>query len=375
MKQPIQWKFLIGQERVKTLLNSAVASNTLSHAYLFCGDDGIGKFAAALDLAATLLCEKQDNAPCGACASCQRVMIGQHPDFHVLMPLGFQSEHIRDKNNRKEFTQAGYDFIAENVAKKCSEPYQISPGMERGYIPVHWVREVDHAIQRGPTNGPWLIVIIDCIDIMEDKQFNAFLKTLEEPPPQTIIIGITDHAGDVPPTIVSRCQVVRFGSLDEKEIRAELIHRGHADAAAERIDDVIRYAAGSLGRALDLMESDLPALLGLADEVFLCCRNRDWNAAVGLMERLSGDAALMDTLFRYGSWRARDRFFEAVSQSPTYFKDASEKKEVAERLASALALLEAGQRGVAALQAHGNSGLLLLDFLAGMMEHLHEQKQ
>ncbi|MDD5673018.1 MAG: hypothetical protein PHC61_02550, partial [Chitinivibrionales bacterium] len=83
----------------------------------------------------------------------------------------------------------------------------------------------------------------------------------------------------------------------------------------------------------------------------------------------------MDTLFRYGSWRARDRFFEAVSQSPTYFKDASEKKEVAERLASALALLEAGQRGVAALQAHGNSGLLLLDFLAGMMEHLHEQKQ
>jgi DNA polymerase III delta' subunit len=269
----LQWNKLIGQERVKNVVGHAFENGTLGHAYLFSGERGTGKFAAAVDLAMALLCQHKETRPCGECLSCRKVGSYSHPDFHVIMPLALQSEHKKDGG---VLTDEGWAFAAAATKRRINDPYRLPQYGSAPNIPVDWIREANDAVMRGGTEGPANAVIIDGVDTMSHQSANAMLKTLEEPPAGTVMILLTDKQHAVLPTIVSRCQMMRFALLPPDVIRAELYKRSRAGTigvpvnAVETEDDVetIIYIEKGKGRNKGKADDAALDLFGGSDDLF-----------------------------------------------------------------------------------------------------------
>ena len=156
------------QPRVAELLNRAVVSGRVSHAYLFVGAPGSGKTETAWALAASVICE---NGGDGSCDECRRVARKTHPDVHVY-----------------------------------------SPGSATGYL-VDQVREIISDVSLAPIRAQRKVYIVQSAERLSASSANALLKTLEEPPQSAVFILIARTADAVLPTIRSRCQVVSFELL------------------------------------------------------------------------------------------------------------------------------------------------------------------
>jgi DNA polymerase-3 subunit delta' len=188
------------------------------HALLFVGPEGVGKHLAARTLAQALLCERHAEAelePCGACPSCQQVAAGGHPD--VL---------------------------------------EVARPEEKHELPIATIRTLCLDLGLKPMRGSRRVAIVDDADSLSEEAANAFLKTLEEPPPGAVLVLIGTSPELQLDTILSRCRVVRFEPLDAGTLAAVLLdERVVTDEAEAR-----RLAAlgeGSVGRAVGLADPDL----------------------------------------------------------------------------------------------------------------------
>ncbi len=202
------WDDIVGQERVATFLRTAVTSDRVSHAYLFVGPPGSGKGTAAKALACALLCADDG---CGACGECYRIRRGGHPDVHYIRPQG----------------AAG--FLKEQVA------------------------EIIHDVSLAPVDGAYKIYVVSDADLFNDASANAFLKTLEEPPDDVVIVLMAHSFDAVLPTIASRCQVVRFRRIPPSDAAAILVAETGADPAEAAA--ALAAAGGVVARARDFLAS------------------------------------------------------------------------------------------------------------------------
>jgi DNA polymerase III subunit delta' len=190
-----------GQDRVKEVFARALRDDTLSHAYLLAGPEGLGKTAFARELGIALVASC---GGCGLCAECQRARRGIHPDLHVLEREG---DLIR------------VDQVEPLVADLSLRPF--AAGRRVWVIP-----EVEH---------------------LHAAAANKLLKSIEEPPSYVFFLLVTDHLERVLPTIVSRCQVVEFRPLSDAEVAAFLHEHFGLDGAAG--EALARLAGGSVERA------------------------------------------------------------------------------------------------------------------------------
>ena len=208
MTKPCVWEELVGQRRVADHLAAAVRRGAVSHAYLFVGPAGAGKKSAARALACAVLC---DDDACGECPACRRVKRGAHPDVRVVSPEGAAT-----------------------------------------YM-VDQVREIIHDVHLSPVETNRKIFIVEAADSFNDGSANAFLKTLEEPPGDVIMILLATTYDGVLPTIASRCQVVRFHRMVPEEAIRLLVERTGAD----HNEALAAFAAtgGVLARAVEFLDS------------------------------------------------------------------------------------------------------------------------
>ncbi|MCL2655151.1 MAG: DNA polymerase III subunit delta' [Coriobacteriia bacterium] len=179
---------VIGQDEAVTLLGTALRTQRLSHAYLFVGPAGLGKLEAARSLAAGTVCER---GGCGTCSVCQRIARGTYADFQVLEPDGTS-----------------------------------------GYL-IDQIRELTHDATRAPREGVRKFYVLLGADQLGGAPANALLKTLEEPPEAVTFILIAHSLSALLPTVLSRCQVVRFKPLPTEtmiEILCEATGASGADA-------------------------------------------------------------------------------------------------------------------------------------------------
>ena len=215
---------IIGHDRQIDILKRALANNALAHAYLFSGEQGIGKRLTAYALAAALNCEAPgDGGGCGVCPACRKVSGGIHPDVRIVMP-----------ESRDEQLLA---TLSSKEAEKASDE-----------IKIDQIRRAQDSISLKPSEGRKKVLIVDGAETMNEASQNAFLKTLEEPPGDSLIILITSMPQSLLPTIRSRCQALAFQPLP-RQILAGVIRekRGLSD------DDAWFAAAlsrGSIGIAL-----------------------------------------------------------------------------------------------------------------------------
>lgn len=197
----------------------------MAHAYLFSGPEGIGKFEVAKAIAKSFYCEgakKSLHDVCGECVQCRLIDSAAHPHVVILDPKHTlvskkvpRSDHGR--TGMAVSRPEGRDGLAtESLAKKRKE------------IPIQDVRELKRVFSLAPQGNNWRIAIINNADKMSQEAANSFLKLLEEPGQQTLIILLSAYPEMLPQTVVSRTQVIKFFggragfSQEDKELRQEL---------------------------------------------------------------------------------------------------------------------------------------------------------
>ena len=217
---------IIGHDRPVDILKRALANDALAHAYLFSGEPGIGKRLTAFALAAALNCDTPGaGGGCGTCPACRKVAGGIHPDVRVVMPESMDDQLLATLS-RKE-------------AEKASDR-----------IKIEQIRRAQDSISLKPSEGRKKILIVDGADAMTEEAMNAFLKTLEEPPGDSLIILITSMPQSLLPTIRSRCQELKFQPLPRPVLAEVLQEKRGLDAGDAWFAAAL--SRGSLGRALDM---------------------------------------------------------------------------------------------------------------------------
>lgn len=250
---------VIGQERVKRLFTRIIRSGRLAHGYLFVGPDGCGRLAMALELGRTLNCPAGGTAPEGkpcSCDSCRRFRKLLHPNLHLIIPL----PRLTKKGDEAVAGEALMEFISKKGADPYAPPPQTASGT--GQILIDHIREIRNQLSLVQDRPGVRIVIIDPADRMTEEAANALLKHLEEPPERCCLILVAGSTRDLLPTIVSRCQFVRFAVLSRGEIAAALTARRALPAAEAAA--VARLAAGSYTRATVLVEGETTGRLETA---------------------------------------------------------------------------------------------------------------
>jgi len=221
------WQGIHGHDEVVEQFRRALARRRLASSFLFSGPEGIGKRAFALTLARALLCGTRPEEaldPCGHCPACTLAAAGTHPDLEIVgrppdksfIPLELL---IGDKEHR------GREGLCHSLALK---PYM----------------------------GGRKIAVIDDADYLNPEGANCLLKTLEEPPPRSLLILIGTSPAKQLPTIRSRCQLVRFRPL-EREVIVELLTSKGLVPQPEQARRLAEYCQGSLQRARELVDPEL----------------------------------------------------------------------------------------------------------------------
>jgi len=229
---------VIAQERPKRILSSAITNERIPHAYLFNGPEGVGKEAMALEFAKALFCSVKENAPCQNCSSCRRIDGLKHPDVMFLFPM--------PKNTSTEEQREILDSLSRDRYFRTKPWANAQIGIDR-------IREIRHISTLKPMEGRRVFILADA-EAMTAEAANALLKILEEPPTAMHLLLLTSRASLLLPTILSRCQEVRFALLPEDEIAASLEKRRISSAEAESLAVI---SGGSLQRALRWHEGSI----------------------------------------------------------------------------------------------------------------------
>lgn len=212
---------ILGHQKQLEILRQALKRGRLHHAYLFVGADGVGKRTVALGLAKTLHCSAATGDFCDECTNCARVRDHNHPDVRIIEPLAGKKE-----------------------------------------ISIQQIRELEKELNFRSFSGKRKIAILDPATLMNLAAQNALLKTLEEPPQDSLLILIASNGGALLPTLRSRCLRVTFGPLARELISGFLVSSKGLEAETAEF-----LAAMSQGR--------LSAIVGI-DPQKLLDRRREW---------------------------------------------------------------------------------------------------
>jgi DNA polymerase-3 subunit delta' len=249
------WDRIVGQERIKSLLRSAIERDRVAHAYLFHGEEGVGMDAMAIEFARVLNCTQGAVGACGSCSSCKLFDTLQHPNLRLVFALPRGKSERSDESPLNALTDAEVKIIQEQLRRKSTNPYHQIQIPKANEIRINSIREMRRDASLSAFAAGWKVFLLLGADRMNDEASNALLKTLEEPTPRTVVILTTSKRERLLPTIVSRCQIVRFDSLSSEDIRGALVTR--CSVSQEDAQLVAVLANGSFTHALDLLDTNV----------------------------------------------------------------------------------------------------------------------
>jgi len=252
---------IIGQSSLISKMERILAGGRIVHAYLFTGPAGIGKKTMSKLLAQALICKGPGDKPCNSCSTCHQFVSGNHPDVIWI---------------RRQEDKTG--------------------------ITVDQIRSMQSAVKAKPYQAGRRICFIENAHLMTEQAQNALLKTLEEPPSNTLFFLLAENTSTLLPTIVSRCQVFRVGSLSREDVTAILLN--HLSVSKEEAATYAALSQGNPGKALSLA----------GDEVFRGCREKLIN---GLAQLGSLKALELYGLFD----EYRERADELLEIMEVWFRD------------------------------------------------------
>lgn len=246
---------LLEQKRARRLIERMVQGERLPHALLFWGPPGVGKSAAAIELARWLNCGEGMEGPCGSCDSCVRFRTLEHPHFTYVLP--FPGKALADSETG-EMTDSGAAELTDILRTKGEDPYRSAEFTGAQFILIGQIRSMLQWVNRRPFTKAPRLALIDHADRLKEEAGNALLKLLEEPPPDFILVLTAETPEDILPTLRSRCQAVEFDRLNSEAVVGELTRRNLCQPnEALRI---ARLCGGNLSRSLDFASEPNRAL-------------------------------------------------------------------------------------------------------------------
>ena len=200
---------IIGHQQILEQLYHAIASNRVAGAYLFVGVANVGKETVALHFAKSINCLSSDKGACGSCLSCRKADDGNHPDLQIIRPSGT-------------------------------------------WIKIDQIRELQKRIIYRPLEGVRKVYILTEAERLNLEAANCLLKTLEEPPADSVLILLTTNLDALLPTIRSRCQIIPFHPLLVSELAEHLMER--FDINETQAFSISTVAGGAFGKASALVQ-------------------------------------------------------------------------------------------------------------------------
>jgi DNA polymerase-3 subunit delta' len=247
------WDKIIGQQRVKITLQTAIRHQRLSHAYLFWGNVGVGKDALAIEFARTLLCHKQGESSCGECPSCRKMETLQHPNLKLIFPLpGGDTEKQEDADSMENDV---LEEVRKQISEKAANPYFHIDIPKAKFIRIKTIRELKKESSMSSAEQGRKIFIIFDAEAMNDAAANSLLKVLEEPLDGVHFLIVSSKKEAVKQTILSRCQTVQCSMLTDEEIQFALEERNSIEPKQAHF--ISRLANGNYSRALELLGDDI----------------------------------------------------------------------------------------------------------------------
>jgi len=251
------FKDIIGQENTKKRLIQTVKDNRISHAQLFFGSEGIGKLALAIAYAQYISCEnKQENDSCGVCMSCYKYQKLVHPDLHFVFPViktssnqhpvsdNFLSEWRKMILNSSYFSvNQWYEFIGTDKTENT-----------QGSIYVHESEEIIKKLMLKTFESEFKVMIIWLPEKMNISAANKLLKIIEEPPPKTLFLLVSENIDLIIQTIQSRTQLVKIPKIDNISLANAVNEKFNLDK--DQLNDIIRLSDGNYINVINNIQSN-----------------------------------------------------------------------------------------------------------------------
>ncbi|HEX9455117.1 MAG TPA: DNA polymerase III subunit delta' [Candidatus Binatia bacterium] len=320
---------IIGQQKQLTILRSALANQRLHHAYLFLGPDGIGKHSVAVALAKAVHCVEANGDFCGGCVNCARIADGNHPDVRLIEPLAGKKE-----------------------------------------ISIQQVRELERDLNYRSFTGKRKVAIIDPATLLNLSSQNALLKTLEEPPQDSLMILIAANGGALLPTLRSRCLRLSFAPLTRQQV-AGFLQSQHEIASADA-EFIAALSMGSIGAALALDHDEMVERRRIWIGMLGALKPGDYQGAMAAAEALASDR---DETLKFLKWAEswyRDLLVQSVAQDSNDLVNLDMHTEIAQQAADGdveknLRVISQTGRAAAGVQRNLNRRMVLEKFFFGVV--------
>jgi DNA polymerase III subunit delta' len=251
------WDSIIGQERVIKILKNVYSNNKIAHSYIFSGKEGVGKDAVAIEFAKLINCDSKINGTdaCNKCIPCRQInsLNSIHFKFITALPTG-KKELSEDENILSSLKAEDRENYLLEIEKKSSDNYYKINIPNANDIRIDSIRQIRKEIYLTGEKGKKKIFVLSNADRMNTQSSNAFLKILEDPPGDSLIILTTSRINSLLPTITGRCQIISFDAINKDNLAKFLMHIKE-NLSLEEAEFYANIADGSISKCRNIIDS------------------------------------------------------------------------------------------------------------------------
>ncbi|MBX3008207.1 MAG: AAA family ATPase [Melioribacteraceae bacterium] len=279
------WNEIDGQVTVKKSLQKIIDSRRVPHAFLFFGQEGVGKFFCALQLAKIL--NSQSNIE-----DCEKIVkkisLLQEPYIKMIFPLPRGKNELPEDGSLAKLSKSCVEEVQTQLIKKSENPYHKIFIEDANTIKINSIREIKKFLTTSAfeDNIYRLIIILDA-HLMNEQSQNALLKSIEEPPEKVIFILITSDKEKLLPTIRSRSTLVEFAALGDSDLISILKKYYNIDESVS--SPVIKFFEGSVINAVNMINMDLTVVMELTIELLRYSLAKKYDQAIKVFNKFMSE--------------------------------------------------------------------------------------
>lgn len=244
------------------MLKSIHASGRIPHSFIFHGIEGVGKDAAAIEFSKLINCESPDaeNGACGECKYCRQTNSLNSSVFKFITALPASRKDIDEGDNPAAgLSETDAELLSAELKKKSEDYYYKISIPKANTIRIDSIRQIRKEIYLTPDRGKKKIFLISNADLMNPNSENAFLKILEEPPGDAVIILTTSKVNSLLPTVIGRCQKIKFDSISNPDLLS-FLKSYTDDISSEEMNLLVNIANGSLQKLKNIVNDNFLVL-------------------------------------------------------------------------------------------------------------------
>ncbi len=374
------FKEIIGQQELKQKLLGLVRDDRTPHALMLFGPPGTGKLPLAVAMSQYLACnDRQDADSCGKCPSCVKFGKLVHPDLHFVVPV-LKTGSSTAPPISDDYAEVWRETLLADFYVTENQWYEaLGAENKQGIINVKESESIIRKLAFKPYESDYRMMVIWLPEKMNQPAANKLLKLIEEPPPLTLILMISEHTDRILPTILSRTQLLHVPPLSDSMIREGLMQQGHSDQ--QLIEDAVSRANGNFSTAQQTLQQDETEmnLFELFTKLMRLCYARDIIAINQWVESVSTlGRERQKQLVDYSLRLLRENFMLHLENSQLNYMS---RKEADFSSKFSPFIHEGNIHGLAEgftlagnhIEANGNPRIILMDLAIGIIKLLMQK--